>query len=102
MNLKLTIQNAEAMRHLFETEVLQMKPADMAESLLRDLMIKIYRKLRDKLEARIKGNGYSISLTDIEAKAFYVFFQNRSFGEGWEYEEVVIARQIAAIDKQYA
>lgn len=101
MTLKLTHTTATQLMCLFEKEIINDHPTDIAESLVFDILMQIFRKLRNKLERKIK-DGYSLALTDIEAKAFYVYFQNRHLGEGWTYEQVMIAQQLAEIDKQYA
>jgi hypothetical protein len=74
----------------------------MAESLVKDLMKKVYRKLHNRLLQRIKGDGYSISLTDEEAKAYYIYFLNRSLGPQWQYETIMINAHINQINQLYA
>jgi len=101
MTLKLTYQQATALKHLYDKVIMPEKPADIAESLVKDLMIQVYKKLRNKLENKIK-DGYSLGLTDTEAKAYYVYFQNRYLGEEWHYESIVVSSQLAELDRLYA
>ncbi|WP_121812761.1 hypothetical protein [Mucilaginibacter kameinonensis] len=102
MLLKLTIQQAEALYNLFVSEVLPTPATDVAESLVKDLITQVFKKLRSKLESKLKGRGYSISLTDVEAKAYYVYFNSRNFGTQWLYEQTFISNQINELNKRYA
>ncbi|MGZ3753612.1 MAG: hypothetical protein ACXVAY_01555 [Mucilaginibacter sp.] len=102
MHLQLSQDQAEALYYLFLQHVLPEKPADVAESLIHDFMFDIYKKSRSKLEARKLSKGYSINITDKEAKAYYIYFQNRSLGAGFIYEQTMIERHLAEIDKKHA
>lgn len=102
MNLKLTYQQATALKQLYDVVIIPEKPMDVAERLVKELMIKVYKKLREKLEGKMKGQGYTLGLTDTEAMAYYVYFQNRWLGEEWMYETNFITSQLAELDKQYA
>lgn len=101
MTLKLNHSQAEALRTLFNDVVLTDLPVSMEDKLLSKLMVKIYRKLRNKLEGR-PGMGYSITLTDEEAIAYYLYFCNRSLPTGYLYEHNTIQSHIHQIDKSYA
>src|SRR5437879_3054435 len=101
MTLKFTQPQANSLFDLFTYEVLPEKPIDFEDKLLQMLMIKIYKKLRAKLEGKLKGQGYSIALTDEESIAFYVYFQNRDYGQNYLYEQTLIRKQILEIDKTY-
>ncbi|MBD1394289.1 hypothetical protein [Mucilaginibacter glaciei] len=101
MTIKLTYQQAVALKEVFDKVIIPEVPYDMAESPLKDIMTSVYKKLRARLEAK-KKDGYSISLTDIEGKAYYLYFQNRHLGTGWTYEENLITQQINLLDKTYA
>lgn len=102
MPLKLTIQQAEALYNVFISVVIPEPVTDVAESLVKDLMMQVFRKLRAKLEGKVKGDGYSLSLTDVEAKAYYVYFNQRHLGESWRYEETFINTHINELNKLYA
>ncbi|WPU98394.1 hypothetical protein SNE26_20420 [Mucilaginibacter sp. cycad4] len=102
MTLKLTIRQAEALYNVFRDIVNQDPAPDVTESLLKDLLKQVFRKLESKLEARLKGGGYSISLTDMEAKAYYLYFNQRYLGEGWRYEQTFINDQVRLLNKLYA
>ncbi|QTE35998.1 hypothetical protein J3L18_23075 [Mucilaginibacter gossypii] len=102
MTLKLTYDNAKALMHLFEKFINPEQPADIAESLVKDIMFQVFKKLRNKVESRFKGDGYSLSLTDIEAKAYYVYFNNRNLGNDWIYEQNMITTHLLVLDQTYA
>jgi hypothetical protein len=101
MIIKMTYSQASALKEVYDSVIIPEQPFDVAESLLKDIMLQVYRKLRAKLEAK-KKDGYSLALTDIEGKAYYLYFQNRSLGTGWTYEENMINEQINLLDKTYA
>lgn len=103
MTLKLSYDQAHQLLRLFEKVINPEQPEDVAESLLKDLMFSVFKKLRTKVEARLKGhNGYSLSLTDTEAKAYYLYFQNRHLGKDWYYEQIFIEKHLLQLNKQYA
>ena len=102
MTIKLTIQQAEALRNLFESVIIPDKPREMEDKLVYVIMIGIYKKLRAKLEARLKGAGYSLTLNDVEAMAYYVYFKDRALGNNYIYETTFMFTHIAQIDKAYA
>lgn len=102
MTFKLTQLQAEQLDHLFIKVINPEKPENIAESLIKDHMTSIYRKLRAKREAKLIRQGYSLTLNDMEAKAFYLYFQNRYLGEGWRYEQIMIDAHLRAIDQLYA
>lgn len=101
MTIKLTYQQAVDLKLLYDAVILPEKPSDIAESLVKDIMKKVYNKLREKLEAKIK-DGYSLQLTDIEAKAYYLYFQNRWLGDEWLYAAHFITTHLAQLDQHYA
>ncbi|MFD2874071.1 hypothetical protein ACFS5N_16430 [Mucilaginibacter ximonensis] len=102
MTIKLNIQQANALRLVFEDLVIPEKPIHMDDKLLQLIMIKIYKKLRTRLEARLKGQGYSLALTDEEAIAYYLYFRDRGLGYSRLYEAAFINNHIGEIDKVYA
>jgi len=101
MTLKLTYQQACALEQVFTQIIIPEKPADVAESLVKDIMIQAYKKLRNKLESKIK-DGYSLSLSDVEGKAYYLYFQKRHLGSSWHYEQIMIENHLTELDKTYA
>ncbi|MEO7212628.1 hypothetical protein [Mucilaginibacter sp.] len=101
MTIKLTYDQAKALEHLFINVINPEEPADVAEKLVKHLMTAIFKKLRNKLESKVK-DGYSLALTDTEAMAYYIYFQQRHLGLGWLYEQNFIDRHILELDKQYA
>jgi hypothetical protein len=101
MTLYLTQNQAESLRYLFERIINPELPEDMTESLLKDLLRQVYRKLCYKLEAK-KKNGYNLILNDVEGKAFYLYLHDRLLGPGWAYEQTVVDALMAPLEKQYA
>jgi hypothetical protein len=101
MILQLTYNQAEALKYLFEKQVNPELPEDVTESLVKDLLRQVYRKLCSKLGAR-KKNGYNLILNDMEAKAFYLYFQDRLLGPHWLYEQTLIDALVAPLEKEYA
>lgn len=101
MTIKLTYDKAVALKLIFETVIIPEIPFDVAESLLQDIMKQVYLKLNKKLVSK-RADGYSITLTDIEGKAYYLYFQNRALPSEWHYETTMIDSHIAELDKQYA
>jgi len=101
MTIKLTQQQAQALKVLFDQVINQEHPLDVAEKLVKTIMWQVYKKLRNKLESKTHTAGYSLPLNDTEAMAFYVYFQNRSLGKGWIYEQSFIDAQLVELDKQY-
>jgi hypothetical protein len=101
MILQLNYNQAEALKHLFEKVVNPELPEDVTESLVKDLMRNVYRKLCHKLEAP-KKNGYNLLLNDMESKAFYVYFHDRLLGPKWLYEQMLVDSLLIPLDKQYA
>lgn len=102
MNLKLTFDQLSALHRLFIDEIIHEKPDQVEDRLILFHMINIYKKLRNKIEARFAGRGYGISLTEPEALAYYAYFHNRPFGTAYRYEQIFIQNHIALIDKTYA
>jgi hypothetical protein len=102
MTLKFTIQQAEAFKLLIEDLALEQAPIGMDEKLLQIMMIKIFKKIRNKTEARIKGDGYSISVNDEEAISYFLFFHDRYLGENRIYEASFIGAHMRQIEQAYA
>jgi hypothetical protein len=101
MRLKLTMQQCAALHDMFRDRVINEKPEDIAESLILDHMHDIFKKLRAKVEAK-KPDGYSITMSDKEAKAYWVYFNQRAMRPNYGYEANMIQQHINLIDKTYA
>lgn len=102
MTLKLTIQQAEALYNVFVSVIIPEPCTEVSDKLVMTLMKQIFNKLRAKLEGKLKGDGYSISLTDTEAMAYYVYFNERQLGNHWLYEQTFIDTQVNNLNKLYA
>jgi len=92
---------AEALYYYFEHYVIPGEPEDIAESLIKDLMIKIFKKLRNKLE-KYDTRGFDIQVTPDEAKAYLLYWQNRAIQPNHTLERILIEKHIAQIDQAYA
>ncbi len=103
MRLKMNYHQADCLCRLFQLCIIPVKPADIAESLVYDIMVQIFKKLRNKVEAIKPGkDGYSVTLTQVEAKAYYVYFHTRELGVNYRYEANFIQQHINQIDQIYA
>lgn len=102
MTIKLTYEQANALYVLFKAVVVNDEPQDIAESLVKDLMMQVLKKLTLKMDFQKKKDGYSLSLTDVEAKAYYVYFNQRHLGDGWIYENNLIQQHVNDLDRIYA
>jgi hypothetical protein len=98
MTLKLTAEQAEALFKLLQI-VIENKPADAESKLVIMLLIKVFRKLRAKIEARLP-RGYSLTLTPEEALAYYAYFQSVTLPATMIYELNFITAHNAQINKQ--
>jgi hypothetical protein len=101
MILELNHHQAEVLQHLFEKVVNPALPADVNESLQKDLLRNVYRKLCTRLEAR-RQYGYNLTLSDLEGKAFYLYFTDRLLGPGWLYEQHLVDNLLVQLDIAYA
>ncbi len=100
--LPLTYKQADALYGVFKACIIPAKPEDIAESLVYDIMVQIFKKLRNKVEQVNPRAGYGLPLTPIEAKAYYVYFNQRTLGDVYKYEANFIQSHIHLIDKTYA
>ncbi|MBC7399820.1 MAG: hypothetical protein H7289_07720 [Mucilaginibacter sp.] len=80
------------------------KPKDLAEKLVRNIVFKVYQRLRAQSEVvTLKPKGYSLSLNENEALALYVYLQNVGIANDlYKYEALQLTRVFNEIDKQYA
>lgn len=102
MTIKLTKDQLQALYMLFSEVVISEKPTHISEKIIQVHLVKIYKKLRERVEAKFTNKGYSISLKDEEAMAYYIYFYNRSLGNTYLYEQNFIQTHINEIDKAYA
>jgi|GEM_PF-1928172 len=107
MTIKLNQNQLEGLFILTEYLLNEHKYDNMGESLLYEIVFKIKEKIRSKLSRKQFDNraGNSLSLTSIEAKAFYVWYNQNAIiatEENWTYERIVGTEVINQIDKTYA
>jgi hypothetical protein len=102
MTIKLTQEQLSALHRLFVDHVISEKPYNMEEKLIQFHLLKIYKKIRERIEARFTHKGYSINLKDEEAIAYYIYFNKRHFGTAYLYEQNFIQTHINDIDRAYA
>lgn len=102
MTIKLTKEQLAALHKFFVEHVICEKPDSMEDKLVQIHLVKIYLKLRDRIEARFTNKGYSIKLKDEEAVAYYLYFFGRHLGNCYSYEQNFIQAHINQIDKAYA
>jgi hypothetical protein len=106
--LKCNREQFEALNNLFN-HLLNDKPADIKNSLVHDLLMPIKIKLnaRIKKSEGIKGSaynkvGWNLSLTELQAKIYYTFFESRYLGEKWGYEMNFINMHLKELNKLLA
>lgn len=97
-NLKLTAQQAEALATLLKYELV-VKESNMAKKLLKTLMRRVYKRLRDHCE-ETPNRAFGMSLSEEVEIAFYCFFQFYEFDEHQVYERTIIESRMAEIDKR--
>jgi hypothetical protein len=91
-------KQAEGLMYYFEQFILPEKPQDIAESLLLDLMVRIYRKIRNKVE-NMRSQSFNVYISPEEAKGYHLYWQNRAIEDGYFLERLIIEAQITAIDR---
>lgn len=99
--MKLTQQQAEALFNLLNLRIGGDPIDNLTDSLLKDIVLKVFLKLRSKLEAFPK-NDYSVKLNAIEAKGFYLYWENNYIPDNQIYEKTLIQSKMNEIDKIYA
>lgn len=107
MTIKLTSPQLEGIHLLMNTVLNLYKPENVAESLLHEIVDKINDKIRQKLKRKQFDNkvGNNLKLTSVEAKAFYVWYQQTACivrGNEYQYERIVAMQIINQIDRAYA
>jgi len=102
MRIILTQKQLTALHEYFAEHVVNDRPENIAEALVKSLVMRVFQKMNKKVYARLQGMGYSLHLTDEEAMAYYVYFQNRFIGEGYQYQQLLIQTHINQIDQAYA
>ncbi|MBY0244980.1 MAG: hypothetical protein K2Q03_05975 [Sphingobacteriaceae bacterium] len=103
MKIKLNRAQLEGVELLMRVLLNENKPKDIAELLVRDIVYKLYQKIRAKTEViGCPRSGYGVSLTNQEAMAFYIYYQNVEVdAEGYKYEAFQLQRIFAEIDRIY-
>lgn len=104
MKFKANKCQTEALELVLRVLLEENQPADVAESLVYEIVFKAYTKIRAKVEALIAPrSGWGVSLTDQEAKALYVFYQQRvnPYLPGYAYEMIQLRTLYEQIDQQY-
>lgn len=99
-SMKLSLEQAISLRDIL-CERINQEPADMLESWKRDMLIAVYKKIRNKLEA-FPAKGYGVSLNAPEAKGFYQYWFGETLPPNWIYEANIINSRLAEIEKLYA
>lgn len=100
MTLKLTSRDqADALFNVFEMFVLPEKPVNPEERLVILMLLKVYKKIRAKLEATFP-HGYCITLTPEEAVAYVAFFRGHHLEPTMIYERALIDMQTNEFHRQ--
>lgn len=94
-------QQFEALKILFD-HLMYQKQAGIKKSLAHELMQPIHQKLIKRVDCKLNGKrGWNLSLTPLQAKSYYAFFDGVHLGEGWTYEQFVIESHLQLIEKMY-
>ncbi len=107
MNIKLTAPQLEGIHLLINMALNIYKPDNIGESLLHEIVDKVNDKIRLKLKRKQFDNkvGNNLTLTSVEAKAFYVWYNQicaQIHEEHYQYERIVATQIINQIDRVYA
>lgn len=102
MLIKLERPQLEGIELLLGIMINENPPANVAERLVFDHVFSFYAKVRAKVETLIpKRAGWSVTLTDFEAMAFYVFYQNVFVDDArYVYEAIQLQQIFNLIDHQ--
>ncbi|MGB4776127.1 MAG: hypothetical protein WBP45_13190 [Daejeonella sp.] len=100
--MKLTRERLEAV-HIYIDYLLKMYPAENKAEMLVQLMVNRVRiKMRNRLDQLNKRNGYRVNLTQEEAMAFEIWFNQMPRQESiFIYENNIVRQLCNDIDKQY-
>ena len=91
----------EALAKLFD-KLMYQQQYDIRSSLAHDLLKPIHIKLKTRLNIKLQNKkGWNLSLTPIQAKSYYAFFEGRHLGDGWPYEQLLIETHLNLIEKAY-
>jgi len=91
----------EALNNLFNY-IMANTPTDIKKSLAHSLLKPIQKKLNTRVNAKVSGKrGWNLSLTEMQAKAYYTTFEGRYLGDKWVYEQLTIDRHLKLINKTY-
>lgn len=100
MKLKLEREQAYALYDMLHYLLERYHPGNIAESLVGDLIKKTFFKLRKKLEEPTT-KSYSLKLSQEEAKAYWIFFNQNAPEDGFIYEMNIARTHCNLIDQTY-
>ncbi|QNK63972.1 hypothetical protein H7F33_05625 [Pedobacter sp. PAMC26386] len=103
MRFKATKDQLEGMVRLLEYLLAQYPAENVAEELLEELVNKTYMKLLNKSrQLYCNNNSWSFTLSSLEAKALYLFYQNTYIDDtAFPYEANFLQNIYKQIDQQY-
>lgn len=108
MTIKLNKRQLEALHTLIGAALNMIRPQNIADSLVHELVDGINDRIRAKLKKSEYDSrtGYSLKLKSIDAKALHVWYLNIESrineGNAYHYESLVAREVIHQIDKEYA
>lgn len=105
MKIKLTRAQLEGLYLLITTGLENTAPEGVAAKLMYVLVDKLNERIRTKLRKLDNGStcGYSLSLNEVEAMAFYCWYRNVCEElVGLQYERLVAQQCVNEIDREYA
>lgn len=101
MKLECSKSQFEALYNLFN-QLMYQQQYDIRSSLAHDLLKPIHDKLTKRVNQKFgTKKGWNLTLTPLQAKSYYAFFEGRYLGESWPYEQLLIDKHIQLIEKAY-
>lgn len=103
MTIKTNQNQLEAVELILRILLNDNQPGNIAEQLVYSHVFKAYTKIRAKTESRINTrSGWGISLTDQEALALHVFYENVLIDRvAYQYEALALQTVFNQINKEY-
>lgn len=103
MTIKTTKPQLEGIELILKVLLADNQPANIAEQLVYNHVFKAYTKIRAKIESSYAPrSGYAVSLTDQEALALHVFYENvHIYHAAYQYEALQLQTVFNQINQQY-
>lgn len=94
-------ERAVSLLKIIESTLPEYQPENMKERLIEALMVKVFRKLRNRVETSNNGS-YNLTLNAEEAIAFHEYWTDFPIPVNLIYEATLIDGHVNEINKKYA